>query len=254
MGKLKNQVFIITGSTSGMGKSIAQKLAKEGASVLLSGRNQRRGEELEASLLSDARIAIFLQGDVRDPAYNQLLVKTAVNKFGRLDGLIINAGTLGLGNILDLALEDWRACMQTNLDAAFYLLKYALPELLKREEAKVVVNASIAAFKAFPNHPAYCASKAGLVALARQASVDYGPKVRINCICPGPVDTPLIWDSAKAFPKPEKAVAEAEQATLLKRLGQPEDIAKLCLFLVSDEASWITGSTITIDGGIMAGG
>ena len=123
-----------------------------------------------------------------------------------------------------------------------------------RGSGSVVVNASIAATKSFPNHPAYCASKAGLVALARQAAVEYGPLIRINTISPGPVDTPLIWDSAKAFPDPQRAVQDAGAATLMQRLGTPDDIASLVLFLVSDDASWITGADFTIDGGITAKG
>ncbi|HPR01936.1 MAG TPA: SDR family oxidoreductase, partial [Saprospiraceae bacterium] len=110
------------------------------------------------------------------------------------------------------------------------------------------------AFKSFPNHPAYCASKAALVALARQAAVDYGPGVRVNSICPGPVDTPLIHASAVAFPDPAKAVTAAGENTLMQRLGTPEDVAKLALFLTSDDASWITGSCYVIDGGILAKG
>ena len=116
----------------------------------------------------------------------------------------------------------------------------------------MVVKASIAAFKTFPKHPAYCASKAGLVALARQIAADYGPVLRINSICPGPVDTPLINESAAAFPDPAREVSDAVASTLMKRLGNPDDIASLVLFLVSDEASWITGSNFTIDGGALA--
>ncbi|MCK5468602.1 MAG: SDR family oxidoreductase, partial [Cyclobacteriaceae bacterium] len=114
------------------------------------------------------------------------------------------------------------------------------------------VNGSIAAFKSFPKHPAYCASKGALVPLIKQIALDYGPKIRANLICPGPIDTPLIWDSAKAFPNPEKAVEDAAKATLLGRLGKPEDVAKTALFLASEESSFITGSAITVDGGIMS--
>lgn len=104
-------------------------------------------------------------------------------------------------------------------------------------------------FKTFPNHPADGASKAAAVALARQLALDHGPEIRVNAICPGPVDTPLIWNSAQAFADPDKAVEETAQATTLKRLGQPGDVASLALFLVSDAAAWISGSVLTIDGG-----
>ncbi|MGM0943568.1 MAG: SDR family NAD(P)-dependent oxidoreductase [Bacteroidota bacterium] len=249
--KLQNKTFIITGATSGMGKAIALTFAKEGANLILSGRNEEAGKQLCKQVSGKA---YFLPGDVSESDYNQALVDLAVEKFGQLDGLSTNAGMLGLGSVTELSLEHWSQALEVNLSSVFYLLRAALPELQKRPQAAVVINSSIAAFKSFPNHPAYCASKAGLVALAKQAAVDYAPLVRINCICPGPVDTPFIHASAVAFPDPAKAVENAGKNTLIQRLGEPEDIAKLALFLASDDASWITGAAYTIDGGIMAKG
>jgi len=254
MTQLKNKVFIITGATSGMGRKIAIRFAAEGASVVLSGRNQERGKEVEQDIKDQNGQAIFLAGDVSEPEYNKQLVSTAIERFGKLDGIVTNAGILGLGSVTELSLEDWDQTFKTNINAVFYLLKYAIPEIVKNENGVAIVNASIAAFKSFPNHPAYCASKAGLVALVRQVAVDYGPKLRINSICPGPVDTPMIWDSAKAFPNPEEAVNQAADATLMKRLGTPKDVADLALFLATESSGWITGSSINIDGGIMARG
>lgn len=252
--KLNNKTFIITGATSGMGRAIALEFAKEGALLVLSGRNEERGQILLDEINENSKNAVFFAGDVGKLEYNQALVDLTISTFDHLDGIVTNAGMLGLDNIVELDPLVWDQTFKTNVDSVFFLLKHALPEMLKRPSASVVVNASIAAFKSFPNHPAYCASKAALVALAKQVAVDYGPKVRINAICPGPVDTPFIHDSAIAFPDPIKAAENAGKATLLKRLGEPEDIAKLVLFLVSDDASWITGSAFTIDGGILAGG
>lgn len=249
--KFQNKTFIVTGATSGMGKAIALKLAKEGANLILSGRDDKSGKVLAEEI---GKNAFFLPGDVSEITYNQQLVTLAIQHFGQLDGISTNAGRLGLGSISSLDPSDWSRTLDVNLNSVFYLLKYALPELQKRPSASVIINSSIAAFKSFPNHPAYCASKAALVALTKQAAVDYGPTVRINCICPGPVDTPFIHASAVAFPDPAKAVENAGKNTLIQRLGLPEDIAKLVLFLASDDASWITGSVYTIDGGIMARG
>lgn len=250
--KLKDKVFIITGATSGMGKAIAFEFAKEGASLILSGQDQKRGDEVVEEIRSKCGMAIFLRGDVGEESTNQKLVELAVDEVGKLDGVVTNAGILGLGKITKLDTETWHKTLRTNLDSVYFLLKYAIPEMQKTGKGVAVINTSIAAYKSFPNHPAYCASKAGLLALAKQAAVDYGPQIRINSICPGPVDTNLLHDSAIAFPHPENAVSDAEKATLLKRLGQPADIAKLALFLARDESSWITGSAFTIDGGIMA--
>ncbi len=245
--KLKDKVCIVTGATSGMGKAIAEAFSKEGAQLILSGRNEERGQSLEKQLPN----AVFVPGDITDPTYNKQLVDTAINTYGKLDILSLNAGVLGLGNVEELSIEAWHSTLDTNLSSIFYISKHALPHLQKSVQGNILINASIAAFKSFPNHPAYCASKAGAVALMKQMAVEYAPKVRVNAMCPGPVDTPLLWESAKAFEQPEKAVANAEKATLLKRLGTPVDIAKLALFLVSDDSSWITGTTITIDGGIL---
>nr|WP_298792031.1 glucose 1-dehydrogenase [uncultured Allomuricauda sp.] len=247
MAKLKDKVCIITGATSGMGKGIAELLHAEGAQLILSGRNQERGDALAQALEG----SIFVAGNVSRPDYNEKLVKTAVEQFGKLDALSLNAGILGLGNVVDLSISDWQETLNINLSSIFYISKYAIPYLQKSGQGNILINASIAAFKSFPNHPAYCASKGASVALMKQMAVEYAPKIRVNALCPGPVDTPLIWDSAKAFPNPEEAVENAAKATLLQRLGTPEDVAKLALFLISDDSSWITGTAMTIDGGIL---
>lgn len=245
--KLKDKVCIITGATSGMGKVIAETLSTEGAKLVLSGRNLKRGEALAKNLEK----SVFVPGDVGNAAYNEELVNVALDTFGKLDVLSLNAGVLGLGNVVDLPISSWQNTLETNLSSVFYLSKYAIPHLLEDDGGTILINSSIAAFKSFPNHPAYCASKGATLALMKQMAVEYAPKIRVNAICPGPVDTPLIWDSAKAFDKPKEAVENAKNATLLKRLGTPEDIAKLALFMLSDDSSWITGTAMTIDGGIL---
>nr|WP_299387427.1 SDR family oxidoreductase [Allomuricauda sp.] len=245
--KLKNKVCIVTGATSGMGRAIAEYFHKEGGKLVLSGRNQERGQQLTEQLKG----SVFVSGDVGEVAYNQSLVETAMEHFGQLDILSLNAGILGLGNVVDLSIETWHKTLETNLSSLFYISKFAIPHLLEGDGGNILINASIAAFKSFPNHPAYCASKGATVSLMKQMAVEYAPKIRVNAICPGPVDTPLIWDSASAFEHPEAAVENAKKATLMNRLGTPEDIAKLAVFLVSDDSSWITGTAMTIDGGIL---
>lgn len=244
--RLKNKICIITGATSGMGKAIAERFHKEGARIVLSGRNEERGIALSKKLNN----SIFLPGDVSSQNYNKELVEITIKKFGKLDIVSMNAGILGLGSVTDLSPADWHKTLNTNLTSIFYLSKYAIPHL-EKHSGNILINASIAAYKSFPNHPAYCASKAGSVALMKQMAVEYAPRIRVNAICPGPVDTPLIWDSAKAFENPEAAVQNVGNKTLMKRLGQPEDVANLALFLVSNEATWITGTAMTIDGGIL---
>jgi len=253
MSKLQGKAAIVTGATSGMGRATALLFAAEGAAVVASGRDPERGQALVDEIRAGGGRAEFVAGDVSLQETNERLVGECVRAFGGVDAAVACAGMLGLGSATDVPVETWRQTLAVNLDAVFYLMRVALPALQERGGGSIVVVGSIAAFKGFPNHAAYCASKGALVALVRQVAVDYGPKVRVNLLCPGPVDTPLIWESAAAFPDPSKAVEDAGKRTVLKRLGQPEDIARAALFLASSDSGWVTGTTLTVDGGIMTG-
>jgi NAD(P)-dependent dehydrogenase (short-subunit alcohol dehydrogenase family) len=166
-------------------------------------------------------------GDVSVPETSETLVETSLRLYGGVDTIVCFAGMLGLGSVTGVPLDTWRQTLAVNLDAVFYLLRSGLPAMRARGGGSVVVGGSIAALKGFPNHAAYCASKGALLALVRQAAIDYGPEIRVNMLCPGPVDTPLIWNSASAFPDPSRAVADVAQKTLMKRLGTPDDIARV---------------------------
>jgi len=252
--RLRGTAAIVTGSTSGMGRATALLFAREGAAALASGRDVERGESLVAEIRGEGGRAEFVPGDVAQPGTNDALVEACTRYFGGVDRVVSSAGMLGLGSVTGVATEVWRQTLAVNLDAVFYLLRAAIPAMQARGGGAVVVIGSIAAFKAFPNHAAYCASKAALIGLIRQAAIDYGPAIRLNLVCPGPVDTPLIWDSAAAFPDPARAVSDVADRTVMKRLGLPDDIARAALFLASDESSWMTGTALTLDGGIMTGG
>jgi NAD(P)-dependent dehydrogenase (short-subunit alcohol dehydrogenase family) len=251
MGKLTGKVAIVTGATSGMGAGIAELFAREGAAIVAGGRNAARGAALVDGLRTAGARAEFVAGDVATLEANQALVRAAVERFGGVDTLVMSAGELGLGSVTDVALETWHATIGANLHAVFYLCRLAIPEIKKRGGGTIVVNGSIAAYKGFPNHAAYCASKGALIPFVKQMARDYGPSIRVNLMCPGPVDTPLIWDSAKAFPNPAIAVQAAADGTVQKRLGLPRDIANLALFLATEDSSWMTGASIPIDGGAL---
>jgi NAD(P)-dependent dehydrogenase (short-subunit alcohol dehydrogenase family) len=253
MSKLRDKAAIVTGATSGLGRATALLFAREGACVMASGRDVERGRSLVAEVRAGGGRAEFVAGDVSLAGTNERLVEECTRSFGGVDTVVCCAGMLGLGSATDVPVETWRQTLAVNLDAVFYMLRCALPALQERGVGSIVVVGSIAAFKGFPNHSAYCASKGALVALVRQVAIDFGPKVRINLLCPGPVDTPLIWESAAAFPDPSKAVADAGRRTVLQRLGQPEDVARAALFLASSDSGWVTGTALTVDGGIMTG-
>jgi NAD(P)-dependent dehydrogenase (short-subunit alcohol dehydrogenase family) len=251
VGKLQDKVAIVTGATSGMGWGIAELFAKEGASIVAAGRNVERGRSLADEIRGAGGRVEFVAGDVGTLEGNQALVRAAVERFGGVDTIVMSAGELGIGSVTDVPLEIWHSTLAANLHSVFYLCRLAIPEMKKRGGGTIVVNGSIAAYKGFPNHAAYCASKGALVPFVKQMARDYGPAIRVNLMCPGPVDTPLIWDSAKAFPDPAKAVQAAADGTVQKRLGLPLDIAKLALFLATEDSSWMTGAAITIDGGAL---
>lgn len=246
---MNNEVAIITGGTSGIGEGIATKLHKEGARLIINGRDTRKGQALQEALSPGTH---FVAGDVKQAETNQLLVEEALKRFGQLDMLVLSAGQLGIGRLDALSIEDWQATIATNLHAVFYLLRYALPVMEKTGGGSIAIIGSVAAFHAFPNHPAYTASKGALVPLVRQIALDYGPSIRINLICPAQVQTPLLDRSVAAFANPEDILEETSQRLPLKRLGTPEDIANAVIFLLSDQASWVTGSHFVIDGGFLA--
>jgi NAD(P)-dependent dehydrogenase (short-subunit alcohol dehydrogenase family) len=252
MSKLQGKAGIVTGATSGMGRATAILFAREGASIVASGRDPEKGRALVEEIRGEGGKVEFLAGDVGLAETNERLVETCRRAFGGADVAVCCAGMLGLGSATDVPLETWRQTLAVNLDAVFYLMRFALPDMQRRGGSFVVVS-SIAALKGFPNHAAYCAAKGALVSLVRQVAIDYGPRVRVNALCPGPTDTPLIWDSAVAFPDPAKAVEDVGKRTLMKRLGRPEDIARAALFLASSDSEWITGTSLTVDGGIMTG-
>lgn len=250
MRQLADQVAIITGATSGIGRAVAPLFGRHGAKLILSGRDKSRGESLLSDLKQQGVDACLHLGDVANPDVNQELVELAIAEYGQLNIISTNAAVLGLGTVTGIDSHDFAKTFETNFFSIFHLCRAAFPVMLEGKGGAVVVNASIAASKAFPQHAAYCSSKAAAIALVKQLALDYGPTIRVNAISPGPVDTPLIWRSAAAFNSPDDAVKTAEESTALKRLGSPEEIARLVLYLASEESGWVTGSNLTIDGGI----
>lgn len=254
MKKLKGKTAVITGSTRGIGRAIANRFSEEGANVVLTGRDETEGNNVVKMIEANGGHAMFVQADLQYVEENKKLVEYSVKQFGSVDILVPNAGILGLGSVTKIDPDLWNHTLDINLNSVYHLMRFGIPEMSDREGSSILIIGSIASHKGFPNHAAYCASKGAVDALARQAAVDYAPKIRVNLIHPGPVDTRLYRSSAIAFPNSDTILDEVPDHVPMKRVGLPDDIAKAALFLVSDDASWITGSVLTVDGGVSAAG
>jgi len=246
--RFENKVVLVTGATSGIGRACVLALADEGARVVAAGRRRERLVGLAAEASDEGAEILTVEGDVRDEAVCARWIQAAVDRFGGLDGLVNAAGVLGNGSVQDTTTEEWDRIMDTNLRSVFLCTRAAAPELIKNRGA-VVNLSSVASIRPYANLDAYCVSKAALDMLTRCAALDLAPHgVRVNAVNPGVVVTELhtVTNAVSDY----AGFLERSKATHpIGRVGSAEEVACLVLFLLSAEASWITGSTYSIDGG-----
>ena len=244
MRRFERKVVLITGATSGIGEGTAKAFAKEGACVVLVGRNKDKGSKIEQEIVSAGGEALFIPCDVSNADEVQKMVEKAVETFGRIDILFNNAGVmLQSMEIERMPLEDWQKTMDINLTGTFLVSKYAKPYIVN-VKGNIINNASIAGLQYYAagRSYAYSASKAAVIQFSHQMAKNYGEEgVRVNCICPGIVDTPILGDRDRSV--------YAERVPL-KRLATPEDVAKVVMFLASDDAAYLTGVVLPVDGGV----
>lgn len=246
MKQLENKVAIITGGASGIGKAIAQLFVKEGAKVMVSDLNEQLGNALVEEL--DEENAFFVKADASSPEDNKKVVDTAIDRFGALHIAINNAGIGGpAATVGDYPLDGWKQVVDINLNGVFYGMRYQLPEI-EKVGGSIVNVASILGQVGFAMSSAYVAAKHGVVGLTKTASWEYGTKgVRINAIGPGFIATPLIDANLDVETQQYLASQHAMQ-----RLGKPEEVAELALWLASDKSSFVTGAYYAVDGGYLA--
>ena len=236
--RFTDKVCIVTGATSGIGRATAERMGGEGGKVLVVGRDEERGQAVVDHIRSKGGDAQFADTDVADAGAVEAAVNQAVAAWGRVDVLVNNAAMMTFTPIVDLDVEDWDQVQAVNLRAIFLFCKFSIPHM----NGGAIVNvSSVHAFQTTANVIPYAASKGGMEAFSRGVALEYDiKKLRINCVAPGAVDTPMLWDNPNVKSGEEKVEGV---------IGKPEDIASAICYLASDEARYINGTTLVVDGG-----
>jgi NAD(P)-dependent dehydrogenase (short-subunit alcohol dehydrogenase family) len=248
--RLAEKVALITGATSGIGRATALLFAEEGARLMLTGRNEVRGREVAEEISGKGGKAIFLRSDVRVAADCRSAVEETLRAFGRLDILFNNAGVFYPRTVPDCTEEEWDLTVDTSLKGAFLMSKYALPGMIARGSGVIIHNSSGWGIVGGDAAAAYCAAKGGMVLLTKAMAIDHGRQgIRVNCLCPGDVDTPMLPDDARQRGMDWEAYKAGAANRPLGRIGTAEEIAKAALFLACDDSSFMTGATLVVDGG-----
>lgn len=244
--RLERKVAIITGGGSGIGRAAAQLFTREGAKVVVADYNAEAGENTVQAIQDSGGEAIFVKVDVSDAEQVQHMVQSALEAYGGIDILFNNAGILLFGTILETDPKDWTRLMSINLNGVFLCSKAVIPHMIERGGGSIInTSSSTGAHDVAANIAAYVTSKGGVTLLTKAMAVDHAKDhIRVNAIAPGPTDTPMLRENMS----PEE-LADFAATFPMKRLGWPEELAYAALFLASDEASFVTGAVLAVDGG-----
>lgn len=249
--RLKDRVTVITGAGAGIGRASSVAFGREGARVVCSDLDPATGEETAALVRAAGAEAVFVRADAADDREVAALVRAAVERFGRLDVYFANAGIVPNGTVLDCTPEDWERAMRVNAGSVYLACRHAIPVMRQQGGGSIVCTASVAGIVGVRNRAAYSASKAAVVGLVKSVAIDFVAEgIRINAICPGTVDTPSLQARLRATGDYERALREFVARQPMGRLGTAEEIAALAVYLASDESAYMTGTALTIDGGL----
>jgi len=252
--RLEGKVALITGGTSGIGSATAERFAREGAAVAITGRNTERGERVVETIVANGGEALFIRSDARFADQCRQAVDATLARFGKIDVLFNNAGVYHARTVPECTEEEWDDTIDSSLKGAFLMSKYVLPSMIAQGSGSIIHTSSGWGILGGDKAAAYCAAKGGLVVMAKAMAIDHGPDgIRVNCVCPGDVLTPMLPDdAAKRGTSWEDYIAGANDRPL-GRVGTVEEIADAVLFLASDESSFVTGEALVVDGGGIAG-
>ena len=253
MSSLNGLVAVVTGGASGIGEATAKVLAERGAAVMIADLNDEQGEAAANLILGAGGTAAYHHCDVSRRGDVDSLITSTVKRFGRIDALVANAGIQVGKALADTTDAEWKRIMDVNLKGTFLCCRAAIRQMLKTGGGNIVATGSVLSLVAEPNLAAYCASKGGILMLIRSIATDYGRhNIRANCVCPGYINTPLGDSYFEAQENPETARRAAEAMHALGRLGETDEVAKCIAFLLSEDASFMTGSALVVDGGLLA--
>jgi NAD(P)-dependent dehydrogenase (short-subunit alcohol dehydrogenase family) len=251
--KLKSRTVVVTGAGAGIGRASAKEFAKEGARVVVADINLQGANETASQITSLGGIALAVEVDVSQPASVQRLVGETLRAFSDVHVLLNNAAVVVSKTVEDTTVEEWNREIAVNLGGVFLCSKYFLPHLRKTKGC-IVNMASVNGYFVEPMCAGYCATKGGIIALTKAMAIDHGKEgIRVNCICPGYINAGGAEAYFQAQADPEAARAAAGKLHALWRIGQPEEVGKLAVFLASDDASFMTGSAVAVDGGFGSG-
>jgi NAD(P)-dependent dehydrogenase (short-subunit alcohol dehydrogenase family) len=250
-GKLENAVAVVTGAGQGIGEAIARRFALEGAKVAIAEINPETGKSIAKSINDSGGTAISIPIDVSDSQAVDAMVDKVVDKLGKPTVLVNNAGIAVFGPPLEITDEDWQKCFSVDLDAVWYCSRAVLSHMLESGHGSIVNIASVHSFQIIPHTFPYPVAKHAVVGMTRALAIEYAAKgIRVNAICPAYILTPINEWYFNKFPDPAAKKKETEQLHPVRRLGRPDEVANAALFLASDEASFITGESMMVDGGI----
>jgi len=252
--RLHGEVALVTGAASGIGRGVAHRLAQAGASVALLDIDTAGGERAAREIgQSTGAPTLFVSCDVSSAQGCERAVRQAVERFGYIDVLVNNAGVIRRKNVVDLLEAEWDLVVDVSLKGAYLMSKYVIPCMRPDRGGSIVNMGSGWGLKGGPDAAAYCAAKGGIVNLTRAMAIDHGPAgIRVNCVCPGDTDTPLLRSEAVQLGADMDEFLREAAARPIGRVGTPDDIANAVLFFASPMSTWVTGATLVVDGGGLA--